>query len=118
MNGFAKCACALLLASGLVLAGPILAPDSQSNLRAAPAKTGAKAKGKAKAKKKAKSRHQHRLNHVHKAMKEMHQAKHELEHAGHGFGGHRAQAVQALDYARIQLQAALKFADHPKKAKK
>ena len=46
---------------------------------------------------------------MHAAIRELREAKRELEKADHDFGGHRAKAIEAIDVAIIQLEKALKF---------
>ena len=48
--------------------------------------------------------------HVHAAIRELREAKKELERAAHDFGGHRVVAVKACDHAIEQLEKAIKFA--------
>jgi hypothetical protein len=48
--------------------------------------------------------------HIRAAINELEQAKHELETAAHDFGGHRVQAIRAIDEAIKQLREALKYA--------
>lgn len=43
------------------------------------------------------------------AIKELQEAKKELQEAPHDFGGHRADAVQAVDKALEQLRLALNY---------
>jgi hypothetical protein len=52
---------------------------------------------------------QERFPHVHAAIRELHEAKKELERAAHDFGGHRVVALKACDHAIEQLQKALRF---------
>jgi hypothetical protein len=47
--------------------------------------------------------------HVHKAIHELREAKKELEKADHDFGGHRVEAIKAIDVAVKQLEKALEF---------
>jgi hypothetical protein len=47
--------------------------------------------------------------HIHKAIAELKEAKKELEKADHDFGGHRVEAVKAIDHAVKQLEKALEF---------
>jgi hypothetical protein len=46
---------------------------------------------------------------IHSAIKELEEAKKELQAAPHDFGGHRADAVQAVDKAIEQLRLALQY---------
>jgi hypothetical protein len=46
---------------------------------------------------------------IHKALEELREARKELKDADHDFGGHRAEAVEAIDVAIKQLELALKF---------
>ncbi|HWX56059.1 MAG TPA: hypothetical protein VN176_15830 [Verrucomicrobiae bacterium] len=47
--------------------------------------------------------------HIRAAIRELQEAKRELEAADHDFGGHRAEAVEAVNNAIRQLQEALKY---------
>jgi F0F1-type ATP synthase membrane subunit b/b' len=47
--------------------------------------------------------------HIRRALAELREAKQELEKADHDFGGHRAEAVKAVDQAIRQLEKALKY---------
>ena len=47
--------------------------------------------------------------HIHRALEELREAKKELKEADHDFGGHRAEALKAVDHAIEQLEKALKF---------
>jgi hypothetical protein len=47
--------------------------------------------------------------HIRAAIHELKEAKKELEKADHDFGGHRKEAIEAIDVALKQLQKALKF---------
>lgn len=47
--------------------------------------------------------------HLHAAIHELKEARHELKTADHDFGGHREEAVKAIDVAMEQLEVALKF---------
>ena len=53
------------------------------------------------------SREQH--PHIRAALQELRDAKQELQTAAHDFGGHRVEAVQAVDNAIKQLQIALQY---------
>jgi hypothetical protein len=46
---------------------------------------------------------------IHAAIRELEAAKVELQKAPHDFGGHRADAVQAVDRAIEQLRVALQY---------
>jgi hypothetical protein len=50
--------------------------------------------------------------HIHKAIHELKEAKKELKEADHDFGGHRVEAIEAIDKAVKQLEEAVK---HDKK---
>jgi hypothetical protein len=43
------------------------------------------------------------------AMQSLRHAKDHLEHAAHDFGGHRVDAIAAIDRAQEQLEICLKF---------
>ena len=47
--------------------------------------------------------------HIHAAIRELREAKRDLERADHDFGGHRVEAIKAIDVAIVQLEKALKF---------
>jgi hypothetical protein len=47
--------------------------------------------------------------HIRAAIRELREAKTELESAAHDFGGHRVQAVKDIDATVKQLEKALKF---------
>jgi hypothetical protein len=47
--------------------------------------------------------------HIRAALKELREAKAELETAAHDFGGHRADAIKAVEHAIRQLEKALEF---------
>ena len=47
--------------------------------------------------------------HMRAALQELREAKRELQTAAHDFGGHRAEAVEAVDNAMKQLQLALQY---------
>lgn len=49
--------------------------------------------------------------HIHHAIEELREARRELKEARHDFGGHRKDALEAVDNAIRQLERALKF-DH------
>jgi hypothetical protein len=43
------------------------------------------------------------------ALNSLHHAKEHLEHAAHDFGGHRVDAIRAIDEAQRQLEICLKY---------
>jgi hypothetical protein len=47
--------------------------------------------------------------HIRAAIRELREAKKELEKADHDFGGHRKEAIEAINVAIKQLEKALKF---------
>jgi hypothetical protein len=47
--------------------------------------------------------------HIRAAIHELEEAKNELQHADHDFGGHRAEAVEAVENALRQLRQALQY---------
>ena len=57
----------------------------------------------------AQEREKERHPHIHAAVRELREAKRELEKADHDFGGHRVEAIKAIDHAIVQLEKALKF---------
>jgi hypothetical protein len=46
---------------------------------------------------------------IHRAIDSLHHAKDHLEHAAHDFGGHRVDAIHAIDEAIRQLEICLKY---------
>ena len=46
---------------------------------------------------------------IHEAIKALDRAKYDLQHAAHDFGGHRAEALKAVDEAIRQLNVALQY---------
>lgn len=46
---------------------------------------------------------------IRRAIDALRAARNDLEHADHDFGGHRVEAMQAIDRALEQLQVALRF---------
>jgi hypothetical protein len=96
MRVFTTRALALVLTGGLLLAGAGLLPLAGDGLVPM---------AQAQEKKEKKERHPH----IHAAIRELREAKKELEEAAHDFGGHRKEAIEAIDVAIKQLQQALKF---------
>jgi len=47
--------------------------------------------------------------HIRSAIHELQEARRELETADHDFGGHRKEAIEAIDQALKQLREALKY---------
>jgi hypothetical protein len=47
--------------------------------------------------------------HIRAALRELQSSRKELVSAAHDFGGHRAEAVKAVDAAIVQLRLALQF---------
>jgi hypothetical protein len=47
--------------------------------------------------------------HIRAAIQELREARRELETAAHDFGGHRKEALESVDAAIKQLQAALQY---------
>ena len=47
--------------------------------------------------------------HIRAAIRELREARRELETADHDFGGHRKEAIEAVDNAIKQLQEALEY---------
>lgn len=47
--------------------------------------------------------------HIRAAIRELREARRELETAAHDFGGHRKEAIEAVDNAIRQLQQALEY---------
>jgi predicted outer membrane protein len=43
------------------------------------------------------------------AIRALERAKQHLQHAAHDFGGHRVEAIQAIDGALVQLKLALEY---------
>ena len=54
-----------------------------------------------------KGKHHERHPEIHKALKRLGAAKRDLEKAAHDFGGHKAAAIQAINQAIGELEAAL-----------
>jgi hypothetical protein len=46
---------------------------------------------------------------IRSALSALHNAKEHLEHAAHDFGGHRVDAIRAIDEAQRQLEICLKY---------
>jgi len=46
---------------------------------------------------------------IESALESLHQAKEELKHAAHDFGGHRIDAIHAIDEAERQLRICLQY---------
>jgi hypothetical protein len=46
---------------------------------------------------------------IHDALASLHHAKEHLEHAAHDFGGHRVEAIRAIDESIRQLEICLKY---------
>ena len=47
--------------------------------------------------------------HIRAAIRELEEAKKELQSAAHDFGGHRVEAIEAIDNALKQLRQALQY---------
>jgi hypothetical protein len=47
--------------------------------------------------------------HIRAAIHELQEARNDLEHADHDFGGHRKEAMEAIDVAIRQLKQALEY---------
>ena len=56
-----------------------------------------------------KREHRERHPEINKALRKLRAAKEDLEKAAHDFGGHRVAAIQAIDQAIRELEAALQF---------
>ena len=52
---------------------------------------------------------QERHPNIRRAINALRTARNDLEHADHDFGGHRVEAIQAIDRAVEQLEVALRF---------
>ena len=87
---------ALALTSGLLLAGVGLLPVGGDAFVPA---------AQAQEKKEKKERHPY----IRAAIRDLREAKKELQDAAHDFGGHRKEALEAVDVAIKQLELALKF---------
>jgi hypothetical protein len=46
---------------------------------------------------------------IRRAIGALEAAKHDLEHAAHDFGGHRVEAIEAINHALEQLHKALEY---------
>jgi hypothetical protein len=55
-------------------------------------------------------RTQHHHPHLHLALKELKESRHELKEARHDFGGHREKALKAVDHAIREIEEALHHA--------
>jgi hypothetical protein len=77
--------------SGLAFAGLMAASVAEAQPRPAPAA--------------------HPHTKIHAAIDALQSARDELEHAAHDFGGHRVDAIKAIDEALKQLRLALQYAD-------
>jgi len=53
--------------------------------------------------------HKERHPAIRAAINALEKAKFDLEHAAHDFGGHRVEALKAVDYALKQLREALEY---------
>jgi hypothetical protein len=84
---------ALIVAAGLIVAGPTLSDNGTAAAYPGPSGTAQK------------ERHPH----IRKAIHELREARRELVTAAHDFGGHRVEAVAAVDAAIKQLELALKY---------
>jgi hypothetical protein len=60
---------------------------------------------------KGKEKEKENFPHMHAAIKELRDAKKELEKAAHDFNGRRVEAIRACDVAINELETALKFAN-------
>ena len=69
------------------------------------ASLGVVAVGSAGAQEKKEERHPH----IRAAIRELREAKRDLKEADHDFGGHRKDAIKAVDHAIEQLERALQF---------
>jgi hypothetical protein len=47
--------------------------------------------------------------HIHRALEELRESRRELKEADHDFGGHRKEALEAVDVAIKQLELAFKY---------
>jgi hypothetical protein len=84
----------LNLTGGLLLAGMGLMPLGSHGLSPTPAQAVEK---------------NERHPHIRAALRELKESKKELETADHDFGGHRKEAIKAIDVAIKQLEKALKY---------
>lgn len=84
--------CAAVITLGLLTISPAI-----SNAAPAPAPAPVQGKGA----------EQH--PHIKAAIHELQEARHELETAAHDFGGHRKEAIEAIDGAIKQLREALEY---------
>jgi len=79
-----------VLAGGLLLGSMSLIPGDRGTVAAKPP---------------VEERHPH----IHRALRELREARIELKEADHDFGGHRKEALEAVDRAIRQLDRALRF---------
>jgi hypothetical protein len=105
---------ALALASGVLLA---VTSDSAGQQKST---TGGlkKSTTPAAAKKTQNQEQHHHPSHIHAALHELKEARHELleSHPGHDFGGRKHHAIKAIDYAIHELELLLPH--HPQTKKK
>ena len=98
LNPFAAIGLALALGATGAVASPVfyqpqvVAPEHQAQQAAA---------------KKREPREQH--PEIRKAITQLQKAKYDLQHAAHDFGGHRVDAIAAVDKAIEQLRLALQY---------
>ena len=85
--------------SGVVILGTLLGVSQVALFAAQPPAAVPQAKKEA--------REQH--PHIRAAIHELREAKKELQTAEHDFGGHRAEAVEAINVALKQLELALQY---------
>ncbi|HEY6350617.1 MAG TPA: hypothetical protein VI636_14525 [Candidatus Angelobacter sp.] len=92
--------CAAMLLLSVVTITPAISP-------AAPAPKPAAAATAPQREDEGRGRERH--PHIRAAIRELREAKHELQVADHDFGGHRDEAMEACDKAIHQLEQALQF---------
>ena len=89
MTKLTKYAGALVLTGGLLLGGTSWVSTESANAQTAVPK----------------ERHPH----IRRAIEELREARKELKEGAHDFGGHRVEAIEAVDAAIKQLKIALKY---------
>lgn len=101
-----------LLAAGGTIVGVSAVALAAQGQSAAPAPAGAPSGVSAEPKRSGKDniKEYRHHPHIHRAIHELNEAKKELTEAAHDFGGHRVEAIKAVDEAKRQLELALAWA--------
>ena len=93
------------LVPGTLLLALLTMTCSAVNAAEAPKAAAASAPASQKASKNSEEQHPH----IRASVRELREARRELETAAHDFGGHRKEAIEAVDNAIRQLEQALQF---------